>query len=144
MRGFIRIMFAVSVGVLYGEGRVMIDVLGLSLVSLRSSFVLVSVFLGVSLLLSLLLRLAIVQSKSTSARVSIKWTFPKMAVDGVKLIFIVVASCMVAELYIELDELSFVREVSKTNVARCARSRAWPFGGTSMVYDEQIGFWATD
>ena len=113
---------------------------GLSSASLRSSLVLISVFL----LASSLLRVTFAQCKSIGSRVSIKFTLLQMVVYWMKYIFIVVASCIVAELYIELDEMRFVHEVFETKVIQCGRSRVWPFGGTSILYDEQRGFWATD
>ena len=140
MRSLILIIFAVSACAIYGEGRVMAGTFGLSFASLRSSLVLISVFLFASSLL----RLTFAQCKSIGSRVSIKFTLLQMVVYCMKYIFIVVASCIVAELYIELDEMRFVHEVFETKVIQCGRSRVWPFGGTSILYDEQRGFWATD
>ena len=140
MHSLILIFFTVAVFVIYGEGRVMAETFGLSFASLRSGLVLVSLFVFESLLLCL----AFAQYKSIGSGESIKLILPQIAVYCMKYIFIAVASCIVAELYIELDEFSFAYKVSVTNAVRCDRSRVWPFGGTAILYDEQRGFWATD
>ena len=146
MNQFLKVCLVALAWLIYGEGRVMASVFGVSLEGVRNGVVLVLIFILFVLSILIIMRCFItVFNRKPTVQLPLHLSIiPSAPGQIVHICIYMTLSCIACELFISLDELAFIHEVYLGSLDSYARDRVWPFDTTSLVFASDIGFWATD
>ena len=119
---------------MYGAGRCLTEIFGVSLRGVLAGVTLASVVVLVVFVLLCFVRIAVKQSSCAGI----------FDFAASKILLVIFLGVVLSEAWISFDEYRFSRKTSYSGIMKEHRPRSFPFKGYDLHYENARGIWTTD
>lgn len=134
LRSILQIVIFLVTFKMYGAGRCLTEIFGVSLRGVLAGVTLASVVVLVVFVLLCFVRIALKQSACAGF-------FDSATFRSLLAVFLGV---VLSEAWISFDEYRFSQKTSSCGIMEAHRPRSFPFKGYDLHYESARGFWTTD